>query len=467
MKKYVVFIVLISIFGCSESDQINLEPAEVRASKAKADLIAKLTQPANGWALNYQPVPGAGIYFLLLDFREDGTVVIKSDVKSDNRDFYTDTLTYRIDTRLSLELIFETYGVFHYLFEQRASTFEAEFEFLFVEENGNNLVFASKTDNSTEQTFVTFTPAQPNAEDSFSRDIYENWNTFEENSPQFLGASPAQQIVLTNQNISIFWNIDFLERNLHVDVAGVGSTIQEVSTNNNFTDIDHSTGYLISDGKLILQSPFSFSLNGSNYTINEVELNNFSVTGPTLCPSTVIETPVYAGSIPGIGPCVVNKTLYDYQGSFFVPYENNPYSVNVLYVINANGFSLSQSGSINSYFPNAVGFAFNYGYIPDVDAPQEPSYAVGLYVEDENGDIQTYLREFEMTATEGNKVQVNLLNNYYFSDTPGVNDQQNLGLITDEIFSGGVVYASGVDVSGTEVFRLYNPCNGYEVYLVK
>ena len=55
-------------------------------------------------------------------------------------------------------------------------------------------------------------------------------------------------------------------------------------------------------------------------------------------------------------------------------------------MVDSDGYSLSQSGSINEYFPNATGFAFNYGYTPGVDDPQEPSYAVGLYVEDENGD---------------------------------------------------------------------------------
>ena len=72
-----------------------------------------------------------------------------------------------------------------------------------------------------------------------------------------------------------------------------------------------------------------------------------------------------------------------------------------------------------------------------------------------------------MTTTVGNRVQVNLLDNYYFSDTPSPSAQQNLELITDEIFAEGTVYASGVEAEDLTVFRLYNPCNGYEVYLVQ
>lgn len=467
MKNYLIFIFILILIGCEPKEE-NIRPAEDRINEAKTDLIAKLTEPANGWVLNYQPIPGAGIYYILLDFKEDGTVAVQSDVLGDDGiDFYFDTLSYRIDNRLTLELIFETYGVFHYLFEQRASTFEAEFEFRYVEESGNNLVFISKTDVSTDQTVITLEPAASDAEDLFSREAYANWNSFEKNSPQFLGASPAQHIVLSNQNVSIFWNIDFLERNMHITAAGVGSTIDEVSATNKFTEIDHTTGYQISDGKLQLLSPFSFTLDGSNYTISEIELANYTLSGPPACVSDVENTPVYTGTISGTGPCTINKTLYDYEGSFFEIHMENPYSVNVLFVVDSDGYSLSQSGSINEYFPNATGFAFNYGYMPGVDDPQEPSYAVGLYVEDENGDIQTYLREFEMTTTVGNRVQVNLLDNYYFSDTPSPSAQQNLELITDEIFAEGTVYASGVEAEDLTVFRLYNPCNGYEVYLVQ
>ena len=467
MKIKLVIILIGAIIACSTPEEVKISSADERTTQAKTDLLNNLTEPTNGWELNYQPIPGAGIYYILLKFNEDGTVHIQSDVKGSQKDFYNDDITFRIDNRLSLELILETYGVFHYLFEQEASTFEAEFEFIFVEKSGDNLVFASKSDVTTEQTILTFTPASANAEGKFSTTVQENWQSFGELSPQFLGASPAQHIVLSNQNVSIFWNINLLERNLEVTVAAKGSSIDEINNNNVFVVIDHLTGYTILDDKLILITPFSFAIDGSNYTISEISLLNYTTSGEIYCPSNSVGAPQYSGSIPDIGPCVLHKTLYDYEGSFFIPYSTNPYSVNVLFVVNSEGFSLSNSGSINEHFPSATGFAFNYGYIPKTEDPQEPSYAVGIYFEDNQGIIQHYLREFEMTTTIGNKVIINLLDSYYFSSTPAIDDQQNLESITDEIFSEGVVYASGVDAENISVFRLYNPCNGYEVYLVQ
>lgn len=467
MRNYLLLILIIIVVSCSKTEEPSLPSADERISQAKSDLFDKLTKPANGWVLNYQPIPGTGNYYILLNFNENGTVNVQSDVQSDNKDFYNDDIPFRIDTKLSLELILETYTVFHYLFEQQASTFEAEFEFLFVEEDGEQLIFASKTDVTTEQTILTFVPAESNAGDLFSREIQENWLTYKDISPRFLGASPAQQLVLSNDNISLFWNINFLERKLEVTIAAEGSTIDEVHALNNMVEINHSTTYSISNDKFIFQEPFSFSLNGSSYSISEIELSNFDQSGDPMCQASGIGSPVYTGNVAGIGSCLINKTLYDHEGSFFQPLIDNPYTVNVLFVIDSSGYSLSNSGSIGEHFPTATAFAFNYGYIPSADNPQEPSYAVGLYMEDDQGIIQHYLREFEMTTTVGNKVIINLLDSYYFSSAPGLKDQQNLESITDEIFTEGLVYASGVEVDDITVFRLYNPCNSYEVYLVK
>lgn len=465
-KTYLYFLPLL-FYSCVSNDETTLEPAEDRISNAKTALVNDLIAPTHGWVLNYQPVPEAGIYYILLDFKDDGTVTIESDVSSESKDFYIDEIPFRVDARLNLELILETYGVFHYLFEQQASTFEAEFEFLYVEKEGENLIFASKSDLATEQTILTFVPATADASNAFSREAQKNWSSYQASSPQFLGASPAQQVSIPSENISVYWNINFLERKLEVSVAAEGASQNEVNNANNFVIIDHITTYQIANDKLTLSDPFSFLINGKNYTVGEIELGNYNQSGEPVCHVSTEGSPLYEGVIPGIGTCIIYKTLYDYEGSFFVPNPDSPYSVNVLFVIDGNGFSLSQSGSINEHFPKAVGFAFNYGYLPNPEDPQEPPYAVGLYVEDSDGNIQSYLREFEMTTTNGNSIDINLLDNYYFSVTPKPNDQANLEAITNEIFAEGRLYASGVDTNGNTVFRLYNPCNQYEVYLVK
>jgi|GEM_PF-6785326 len=50
---------------------------------------------------------------------------------------------------------------------------------------------------------------------------------------------------------------------------------------------------------------------------------------------------------------------------------------------------------------------------------------------------------------------------------PDANDEQNLTNITDEIFEGGTLYVYELPQDELKVFRLYNPCNQYEMFLVQ
>ena len=77
------------------------------------------------------------------------------------------------------------------------------------------------------------------------------------------------------------------------------------------------------------------------------------------------------------------------------------------------------------------------------------------------------LREFDPVTTVGNMVQVNLNNNYYFSGTEGPDDQANLEEITNLLFEGSDMYASDYPVEGLNVFKLFNPCNQHEIFLVQ
>jgi hypothetical protein len=130
-------------------------------------------------------------------------------------------------------------------------------------------------------------------------------------------------------------------------------------------------------------------------------------------------------------------------------------------VFNAAGESLLENGSIGQKFPTASGFIFLYG-VPLID-PLIPIYSVGIIAED--GEI--YVREFEPTSTAINLVKITLLDKYYYSATPPAGAEQNLKDITNEIFAGGEIYAFDLPVNGVTVFRLYNPCNKYEFFLVQ
>src|SRR5690606_6989705 len=116
-----------------------------RVAEAKAALKQDLT--ANPWKLKYKPEQGAGSFWMLLEFNDNDQVTIKSDLGSNEGKYYEQTISYRIDSSLGLELILETYSVFSFLFEQDQATFLAEYEFHYVNKTPDNaLVFRSKTD---------------------------------------------------------------------------------------------------------------------------------------------------------------------------------------------------------------------------------------------------------------------------------------------------------------------------------
>lgn len=457
-------LILFSVFfwSCNE-DEADLPSVEDRIQEAKGDLTDLLTAPQNGWKLNYRPVEGAGSYFMILDFEENGSVRIQSDLAADEGEYYDQTITYRIDAALNLELIFENYTAFHYLFELEQGSFGGEFEFIYQREQDGNLYFRSKSD-FVDITVIELIPATSGDRTSFSRDIAANFQEFSGQSPRlFGGVPPTQQLYFADRDISLFWSIDLNTRNLLVDVAGKGSTITEIISNGSMTTINHFTGYIFKNGQLVLDESFTATVDGTEFTLSEITMGDFSMTGASLCDLTVVNTPVYTGTESMLGAFTMTKSLFNSSGMEFNEQEDRFYSVNVLFVIDDAFNSLSETGSIAAGFPEAVAFVMTYGYVDD----ELPAYSVGLLVENEDNSTSFFLREFEASSTVGNKSTIKLLDTYYYSGTPTAAEEQNLMEITDEIFVGETLYAFELGIENLTAFQLYNPCNDYELVLVK
>ena len=174
--------------------------------------------------------------------------------------------------------------------------------------------------------------------------------------------------------------------------------------------------------------------------------------------------PKYEGQVAGIGSISMIASLFDLEGTAFQPIPEFPYSVNSFFIFDETGASLSDEGNIIAEkFPDAVAFLFYYEFESDT----QPSNAVGFILDDGNGNSDIYLREFLPTSTVGNKITVTLTNNFYHSGTPTPEDEANLTEITDLLFEGEEVYASDFPVEGLTVFKLFNPCNQYEILLVQ
>lgn len=461
---YILILFMGMLFSCNSDEESGLPSAEDRKDEAINDLVDELVDAVNGWKLEYRPNADNGAYLILLNFDDNGTVTIHSDVAGDDGDnFFEQQIRYRIDATLGLELIFETYGVFHYLFEQQDATFGGEFVFTFLEEESGHLLFESKSD-LTDKTILEFVPAQSNDINLISTGLSENLRQYAGLVPQvFPGEAPIQHLAFTDKGISVFWSIDLLTRIINVDMAALGVTLDEVLLNDTYIKIDHLTGFTIQNEAIILDTPFSFTLNGEQSTIGEVSFTNYELEKLAFCSADSVEYPQYMGEVASLGTVKVRKSLTKSAGFDFTPMSDTPYSVNPFFIADENSFSLLLSGSIGEKFPNASLFVFNHG----LDDAEEPSDAIGFVIASDSGPSKTYLRELSSIIREGNKLILDMSDTYYYSETPDANDQQHLMEITDEIFEGGVVYIFDLPQDNAKVFWLYNPCNEYEVFLVQ
>lgn len=466
MLKGYLYIVLTSLFitACSVNNT-DLPPVEERVSQAIEGLRNELIAPANGWRLEYQPTPESGTFLILMTFTNDGNVRIQSDVPANNGEFYDQTITYRIDNALGLELILETYAVFHYFFELEDATFGGEFEFLFNSKIEESLIFQSLSDNISIPTLLTFIPAGASDANEFSRELALNLDQFAPTNPQIRIASntnilPTQQLILGDRNISVFWNIDLVRRNLTFEFAGVGSTRAEILSGNKIT-LNHPSKYTFGDGSILLDDPVSFGLNGQQHTIEKILLTNFDLTGPDLCASGTSNTePRLTGQDPTLGAITLINSVLSNRGNEF---NHNLYQVNALFIFDGQANSLQETGSISQKLPGTVTLLMLYGV--QLAPPYEaiPPYSIGFFMD--NGEI--YMREFASNDTQINLIQISLLDQYHYTATPPAGTEQALKEITDEIFAGGEIYAFDEPISGIKIFRIYNPCNKYEFFLIQ
>ncbi len=462
MRKFgCIGLILLPLLAC-QKEQKDLPSYEDRVEAARADFIEKLTEPASGWRLDYSPVSGSGTYLVLLEFDENGTVRIQSDVSADDGYYYDQTISYRVDNASHLELILETYSVFHYLFELDQASFGAEFEFLYDGEEDTGLVFESKSDIGTPSE-LRFIVATPNTASLFSRAEALNMQKFAATGPRNdLGLPvipPMQQAYFLDKDLSIYWSIDQAKRVISINKVISGRELDgEVITDDSLT-----TGYTYEDGAIRLATPISFTFD-QMYSISSLELGSFSESGgEPFCIGDTSKFPVYSGSVAQLGAFELTNSLYSVTGESFVSGENAVYSVNIPFIFDAEINSLADEGGIiYELLPEAVGFIFFFG----VSSDTYPAYSIGFIVEDENEETQYYLQEFEPTSLVGNRLELTFRDSFYLSGTPPTGTQDEVTTVLGTIFEGGTVYVYLTPYFGLNLFRVYNPCNKYEILLV-
>ena len=460
MRKYYFFYILSFLFliACDEDTPEDLPTVEERVSTAINDLRNELTAPSNGWVLEYRPNTNSGFYKILLKFDADGKVNIQTDSPVSDGEYFTQTISYRIDSSRGLELILENYGFFHFLFEQDQTTYGGEFEFLYRRKEGEDLVFSSLSDFGN-RTVLVFKPATASDEASVqsSRELAELLqSSLEGSGPQFIPAVRFQ-LSIPDLNATAYLAFDFNTRTLKAIAVSEGLTEEEVIANNNTILLNQNSGYGFSDGNILLEQPIAVALGGQQVIVTQIALNSVVEESITYCIGQEDNQFVYQASILGAGNATASTGLFA-GSTAFQPLAQNPYSVNVTGIINENGESIGEE--ITDLFPGAAAIQMYYGF----DFGDEEFNALGFVTVDENNEVDFLLRRFEVNE-EGNKLNITFLDDYFTTRDLTAEEEAGFAELLDRVFEGGVVYA--LDYAGNdELFNIFNPCNRYEMFLL-
>ena len=106
IKFYSLLFITVVLLGCSKDE---IEPLFDQDSDTRVNLLLEeyksiLTQSEFGWKTRYQPDQEVGAYNIYLNFNEDNSVEVTSDLLGGIFDLET---TYRVGITQFPELIFE------------------------------------------------------------------------------------------------------------------------------------------------------------------------------------------------------------------------------------------------------------------------------------------------------------------------------------------------------------------------
>ncbi len=460
MQKGIIGIfVLALLFGCAIDDDPKLPSVEERVSEAIGSLQDALEDPANGWQLAYRPTNETGAFLILMDFNPDGTVRIQSDVSANGGEFRDHVVSYRIESSQGIELILETYGVFHYLFELEQNSFGAEFEFEFVEEQGSDLVFRSKSDGGFDITTLVFEEAGPTAANSITEDAlnFLRQGIFHTDNLGNTGGVGHFNFYIPSTNHTISATFDLGRRVVKFIGIAEGADEASIIATNSIQTLDLETPFSLFNESVVLDESQVITFAGSTYTINQIPIGNFSTSQSSFCAGEQ-ETIVNLSGTAGFGSFTATSSLFQSSNSF-QPDPSGVYGVNPFFVYDENDSSILED--IQVVFPDVVAFQVYYG----LALADSVFNGVGFVTLDEFNNADFYLRGFDVTQT-GNFFQLTFNNNNLITnDDATAEELAGLDQLTDLIFSGGNFYVLEI-VNQGGLFEFYNPCNKYKGFLL-
>ncbi len=465
MKGAVLIILTIFLLAsCAFNDEAKLPPIEERLANSVSSLTELLVAPQDGWRVEYQPTNETGIFFILMDFNEDGTVRIQSDVTANDGEFRDHVVSYRIDNAQGTELILETYGVFHYMFELQQASFGAEFEFFFIEESSDNLIFRSKTDGGLDPTTIVFQEAGPDDAQLISTEAMPllAQGIFQTENLAGIGSFATHNIYVQEDNHTISASFDLDRRVVKFVGAAVGQTITEIATNNTRVTPNISTSFSLSNERVVLDNEVTITLGGTSHVITEIPVENFAGAVQEFCTGVEDSISTFSSSgVPGLGNITIQSSLFQASNSFQPDIDDGFYSVNHVFIYDENDSTIAED--IETVYPTVAAFQWYFGRGVSGDSILN---AVGFVILDDFNNPEFFLRGFDFVQN-GNLVEMTFNGEDLIdAENPTTEELNGLDQLTDQIFAGGTVYV--LDIITIEgLFEFYNPCNGYKGFIIQ
>ncbi|HEY0744431.1 MAG TPA: DUF4302 domain-containing protein [Chryseosolibacter sp.] len=449
MRKYIysIFVAMLALVSCDDDDiQVFEKTADERAAEAIATLKADLIEPANGWRVKYTPVDGAGSFYVLMKFGEDNKVRIRSDVSTDERSYVDQVIGYRIDNSLGLELIFESYTMFHYLYELDQATFAAEYEFDFVNKTPDNaLVFVSKSDFSNKST-ILFEEASPGDLSLLGITVDENLETLSNDFDSFNLFSSSVKVQFTDKDLILYGGLDVAKRTFNISAAARKSDPET------FELLAISTPYILQGNSVLFDTPISGNFVGLTISVGSLTLTSLSTGGVQPCadlvPIHIYSGQTSAGDAITLESTIVNAGGRGFTGStlFVAPLSN---------IRKDGGFVLDE---IEQDLPDASEMYLlnNFSYRGQIIT------GIGFFLQDAQGDNALAYKAFS-ASFDSNKVtftfepDIRYIVNEDGAYVPDANTQ-NITKYLDALTEGGNTY---VYKYADGIYEFNNLCNGW------
>lgn len=439
---HIIWVIVFALTACRDAEVKPLfdKSADERAAEAIANLKADLVAPANGYKLKYKPDDAAGSFYVLLKFNEDNTLRIRADIAVEDGKYFDDTLTYRIDSSLGLELIMETNCFFSFLYELDQATFGAEYEFNYASKTPDNaLVFVSKTDPLEPRTRLVFEPAAVDDDKAhLAPATAVNLNIMASDLDVY--AQPYK-ITYDVKDLIIYLSMDELRRTVSVH------SVSKKSNLNTTAVFDFETTYLLDGDSIVFEKPLQGTYVGLNVSLRSIKLNRTQFTASSIAACTVpTPTHTYRG-VTSMGEAVtLERTYSDPSGGSFTSVAN--YYDAPLGNILLNGEQAYEQ--LQNDLTGITDFQIYNG--------ANGITAMGFRLENTTGDPTFALWQFSLTRT-GNKVTFTLAADItlYGNASPDADITKVKQYILD-LTNGGNTYVFKL---ADMVYEFHNPCTGW------